>query len=46
MGKKKIFDKIAPFLVTSEYGVPQFLGRPFMTSAGVCTSAISDGTVA
>lgn len=46
MGKKKIFDKIAPFLITSEYGVPEFLGRPFMTSAGVCTSAISDGTVA
>lgn len=46
MGKKKIFDKLAPFLVTSKYGVPEFLGRPFMTSAGVCTSAISDGTVA
>ena len=45
MGKKKIFEKIAPFLVTSKYGVPEFLGRPFMTSAGVCTSAISDGTV-
>lgn len=46
MGKKKIFDKLAPHLVTSTYGVPEFLGRPFMTSAGVCTSAISDGTVA
>ncbi len=46
MGKKKIFDKLAPFLVTSEYGVPEFLGRPFMTSAGVCTSPISEGTVA
>jgi glutamyl-tRNA synthetase len=46
MGKKKIFDKLAPFLVTSKYGVPEFLGRPFMTSAGVCTSPISDGNVA
>lgn len=45
IGKKKIFEKIAPHLVTSKYGVPEFLGRPFMTSAGVCTSPISDGTV-
>mmetsp|Transcript_17326 Transcript_17326/g.32821 ORF Transcript_17326/g.32821 Transcript_17326/m.32821 type:complete len:881 (-) Transcript_17326:42-2684(-) len=46
MAKKKVFDKIAPFLVTNKYGVPEFLGRPFMTSAGVCTSSISDGNVA
>jgi methionine--tRNA ligase beta chain len=45
VGKKKIFEKLAPFLVTNKYGVPEFLGRPFMTSAGVCTSAISEGTV-
>eukprot|EP00529_Nitzschia_sp_RCC80_P001713 CAMPEP_0113494162 /NCGR_PEP_ID=MMETSP0014_2-20120614/28965_1 /TAXON_ID=2857 /ORGANISM="Nitzschia sp." /LENGTH=881 /DNA_ID=CAMNT_0000388047 /DNA_START=286 /DNA_END=2931 /DNA_ORIENTATION=- /assembly_acc=CAM_ASM_000159 len=45
VGKKKVFEKIAPFFVTSEYGVPEFLGRPFMTSAGVCTSPIPDGTV-
>lgn len=45
IGKKKIFEKIAPHLVTSKYGVPEFLGRPLMTSAGVCTSPISDGTV-
>jgi methionine--tRNA ligase beta chain len=45
MGKKKIFEKLAPYLVTSKYGVPEFLGRPFMTSAGVCTSSITDGTV-
>jgi len=45
MGKKKIFPKLAPFLVTDEYGVPGFLGRPFLTSAGVCTSPIVDGTV-
>lgn len=45
IGKKKIFEKLAPFLVTSKYGLPEFLGRPFMTSAGVCTSPISNGTV-
>lgn len=45
LGKKKVFEKLAPFLVTSKYGVPEFLGRPFMTSAGVCTSAIPDGSV-
>jgi len=46
LGKKKIFEKLAPFLVTSKYGVPEFLGRPLMTSAGVCTSPISEGNVA
>jgi len=45
IGKKKIFEKIAPHLITSKYGVPEFLGRPFMTSSGVCISPISDGTV-
>jgi glutamyl-tRNA synthetase len=45
IGKKKIFEEVAPYLVTSKYGVPEFLGRPFMTSAGVCTSPIPDGTV-
>jgi glutamyl-tRNA synthetase len=45
IGKKKVFEELAPYLVTSKYGVPEFLGRPFMTSAGVCTSSISDGTV-
>jgi glutamyl-tRNA synthetase len=46
IGKKKIFEGLAPFMVTSKYGVPEFLGRPFMTSAGVCTSPIADGSVA
>jgi len=46
VGKKKVFEKLAPFLVTNKYGVPEFLGRPFVTSAGVCTSSISDGNVA
>ena len=45
VGKKKIFESLAPFLVTNKYGVPEFLERPFMTSAGVCTSPIPDGTV-
>lgn len=45
VGKKKVFEKIAPHLVTSKYGVPEFLGRPLMTGAGVCTSPIPDGTV-
>lgn len=45
IGKKKVFEKLAPFLVTNKYGVPEFLGRPFMTSGGVCTSPISDGSV-
>jgi glutamyl-tRNA synthetase len=43
--KKKVFEEIAPNLVTNVYGVPEFLGRPFMTSAGVCTSPIADGSV-
>jgi aminoacyl tRNA synthase complex-interacting multifunctional protein 1 len=45
VGKKKVFESIAPFLVTNKYGIPEFLGRPFMTSAGACTSPISDGSV-
>ena len=45
VGKKKVVEKLAPFLVTSKYGVPEFLGRPFMTTAGVCTSPIADGLV-
>lgn len=45
VGKKKVFEKLAPFLKTSEYGVPEFAGRPLLTSAGVCTSAINNGSV-
>jgi len=45
IGKKKVFEKIAPFLNTSEYGVPEFCGRPLLTSAGVCTSPIGNGSV-
>lgn len=45
IGKKKVFEKLAPFLVTNEYGSPEFLGRPFVSSAGVCTSPIAGGNV-
>jgi aminoacyl tRNA synthase complex-interacting multifunctional protein 1 len=45
VGKKKVFEKIAPFLKTSEYGVPEFLGAPLMTSAGVCTSPLPGAQV-
>jgi len=45
IGKKKIVEKLAPYLTTNKYGSPEFLGRPFLTSAGVCTSSIPDGSV-
>ena len=45
VGKKKVFEKIAPYLKTSEYGVPEFGGRPILTSVGVCTSPIKNGSV-
>lgn len=45
VGKKKVLENIAPYLVTNKYGIPEFLGRPFMTSAGVCTSSIPNGSV-
>jgi glutamyl-tRNA synthetase len=45
IAKKKVFEEIAPHLVTNKYGVPEFLGRPLMTSAGICTSPIIDGSV-
>jgi len=46
IGKKKVFEKLAPHLVTNDYGTPEFMGRPFLTSAGVCTSPIAGGNVA
>ena len=46
IGKKKIFEAIAPFLKTSEHGVPEFLGAPLMTSAGVCTTPLPGAQVA
>jgi len=46
VGKKKVFEKLAPHLVTNAHGTPEFMGRPFLTSAGVCTSPITGGNVA
>ena len=45
IGKKKVFEALAPHLVTNQYGIPEFLQRPFMTGAGVCTSPVPSGTV-
>eukprot|EP00594_Rhizosolenia_setigera_P013839 CAMPEP_0178955550 /NCGR_PEP_ID=MMETSP0789-20121207/9670_1 /TAXON_ID=3005 /ORGANISM="Rhizosolenia setigera, Strain CCMP 1694" /LENGTH=878 /DNA_ID=CAMNT_0020637199 /DNA_START=276 /DNA_END=2912 /DNA_ORIENTATION=- len=43
--KKKILQKLAPFMTTDEFGTPGFLGSPFITSGGVCSSPLSDGQV-
>jgi glutamyl-tRNA synthetase len=45
IGKKKVIEKLAPFLKTDQHGTASFFGRPFVTSAGVCTSPIKDGSV-
>jgi len=45
IGKKKILEKLLPFLNTNKYGIPEFCERPFMTSAGVCTTGVQNGTV-
>lgn len=45
MGKKKVFEKLSPYLLTNKYGVPEFLGRPFVTSKGVCTSPVPNASV-
>lgn len=43
--KKKQLDKITPNLFTDDKGVATFKGVPFMTSAGPCTSTISNASV-
>jgi len=43
--KKKMFEKIAPYLRTNEFGVCEFLGKPIMTNSGPCTSAMADGGI-
>jgi aminoacyl tRNA synthase complex-interacting multifunctional protein 1 len=43
--KQKVFEKIAPFLRIDKYGVPEFCGRPLLTSAWECTSPIANGFV-
>jgi len=46
VGKKKVFEQIAPFLQTNEYGIPYtFGGSPLLTSACVYTSPINIGSV-
>jgi len=46
LGKKKVFEKLMPNLKTDEYGTPGFLGVPFLTSGGVCSSSLPGGQVA
>lgn len=46
LGKKKIFEKLAPNLKTDEYGTPGFFGKPFVSSGGVCASPLAGGQVA
>eukprot|EP00873_Tetraselmis_striata_P026722 jgi/Tetstr1/446986/TSEL_034444.t1 len=43
--KKKVWEKIAPDLVTDESGVAKYKGAAFMTSKGACTSKLASGTV-
>ena len=45
VGKKKIFEKMAPYLKTDKFGVASFLGKPIMTSAGPATSSLGDGSI-
>jgi len=43
--KEKVFEKVAPYFKTNQFGVPEFCQRPLMTSAGVCTCAIRNSPV-
>eukprot|EP00897_Mesotaenium_endlicherianum_P010925 jgi/Mesen1/9861/ME000070S09143 len=43
--KKKQLEKILPELKTDGTGVAQYAGVPFMTSAGACTSPISNAFI-
>lgn len=43
--KEKVFEKVAPYFKTNQFGVPEFRHRPLMTSAGVCTCAIGNASV-
>ena len=45
VGKKKVFEKIAPFLKTDKYGIAQFCGKPVMTKAGPVTSVMRNGNI-
>jgi hypothetical protein len=44
-GKQKVFEKIASFLRMGKYSIPEFCGRLLLTSVGVCTSPIANGSV-
>ncbi|CAA7392936.1 unnamed protein product [Spirodela intermedia] len=43
--KKKQLEKITPHLFTDGNGVATFKGVPFMTSAGPCTSTVSNAAI-
>eukprot|EP00884_Botryococcus_braunii_P011222 jgi/Botrbrau1/200/Bobra.0022s0180.1 len=43
--KKKVFEQIAPFLVTDADGVARYKDVPFMTSAGQVTATIPNATI-
>ncbi|CAM6050456.1 unnamed protein product [Sphagnum compactum] len=43
--KKKQFENLQPDLTTDDAGVANYQGKPFMTTAGACTSYIVDGTI-
>jgi methionine--tRNA ligase beta chain len=45
VGKEKVFEKVAPYFKTNQFGMPEFCNRPLMTSAGVCTCAIRNAPV-
>ncbi|CAI5976463.1 unnamed protein product [Closterium sp. NIES-65] len=43
--KKKLFEKLQPFLRTDGTGVAKFQDTPMMTTAGPCTSTIVNASV-
>ncbi len=43
--KKKQFENLQPDLTTDDAGVANYQGKPFMTTAGACTSSIVNGTI-
>lgn len=43
--KKKQFEKITPHLYTDDKGVATYKGIPFLTSAGPCTSSITNAAI-
>mmetsp|Transcript_4391 Transcript_4391/g.5600 ORF Transcript_4391/g.5600 Transcript_4391/m.5600 type:complete len:830 (+) Transcript_4391:102-2591(+) len=46
VGKKKVLEKVSEFMRTNgETGTAEFMGRVFLTSAGVCTSSVRGGTI-